>query len=171
MHKNRTALPKVVACVESLFLQRKEIVVDRVAAFIKRLLIVALHLPPHQILSILALVRSLFHKYPKLHLLLDNASECVSSGIYRSDVDDPDFCNPYATSCWELSVLRLHWHPEVSKFALETAKLGPSLPTQNPIAMLERYDVLHNFKFRPRLAVPKKNPIYNRLTVRKTKII
>ncbi|RHZ39865.1 hypothetical protein DYB26_014943, partial [Aphanomyces astaci] len=39
-------------CVEAVFIKRKEIVVDRVAAFIKRLLVVSMYLYPHQMLAV-----------------------------------------------------------------------------------------------------------------------
>ncbi|GLD98607.1 hypothetical protein PINS_up007324 [Pythium insidiosum] len=53
--EDRSCLPVALQCVEAVFLRRKEIVVDRVAAFVKRLLLIAMSLEPHQILAVLAL--------------------------------------------------------------------------------------------------------------------
>ena len=136
--------------------------VDRVAAFVKRLVLISTHLPPHQVLAITSLIRSLLHKYGKLQQLLECESEHIASGLYRADVDDPDFSNPYASSCWELGLLRLHWHPKVSSFALETSKLAPSLPAEKPIALLENYDVEFSCRFVPKLKVPKPNALHSK---------
>ncbi|KAF1783832.1 Serine/threonine-protein kinase TOR [Phytophthora cactorum] len=86
----------LLQCVEAVFLRRKEIVVERVASFVKRLLLVAQHLPPHQALAILSLLRALFHRYSKLQQLLESDVDRVASGEYRADIDDPDFANPFS---------------------------------------------------------------------------
>lgn len=158
--KNRSCLPIALECVHEMFLKNKEIIVDRVAAFVKRLLLISTTLPPHQVLAIMSLVRSLFHKYAKLHPLVECEAEHIASGVYRADVDDPDFSNPYASSCWELGLLRLHWHPKVSSFALGTSTLAPSLPTEHPMAFLEAYNVDVNAKFVPPLRMPKPNGLH-----------
>ncbi|TMW66397.1 hypothetical protein Poli38472_004162 [Pythium oligandrum] len=151
-------------CVEAVFLRRKEIVVDRVASFIKRLLLTSMSLPPHQILAVLALVRSLMHRYSKLHQLLESDVDRVASGEYRADVDDPDFANPYSTACWELALLARHYHPTVSTFAHGTADLAPSLPNEYPRMMLETYNTDNSGLFTPKVPVPQRNPLFSKIS-------
>ena len=125
-------------------------------------------LPHNQVLAVLALVRSFFHRYTRLQQLLDSESDHIASGVYRSDVDDPDFSNPYASSCWELALLRFHWHPKAASFSLGTAKLEATLPNENPVAMMTKYNVEFNGQFVPKLVVPKPNPFHGKLQVSKT---
>ncbi|DAZ93804.1 TPA: hypothetical protein N0F65_008563 [Lagenidium giganteum] len=164
-----SCFPTALQCVEAVFLKRKELVVDRVAAFIKRLLLISIHLQPHHILAVLSLMRSLFHRYSKLHQLLESDLDRVASGEYRADVDDPDFTNPYSTALWELTLLERHYHPVVSSFALGTAELGPSLPTEYPRSMLENYNTTLTGAFIPKVPVPPKNPLYTKIATDRKK--
>ena len=52
-----------VHAVQALLIHRREVSNERVAAFVKRLLLVALSVPPHATLALLSLVRSLLHRY------------------------------------------------------------------------------------------------------------
>ncbi|OQR87805.1 nucleolar complex protein 3 [Achlya hypogyna] len=162
--ENVASFPAALQCVEAVFVRRKEIMVDRVAAFVKRLALISTCLPPHQVLAVSALVRSLFHRYNKLHQLLENDQDRVASGVYRADVNDPDFSNPFAAACWELALLAQHYHPVVASFSLGTADLAPSLPNEYPKALLERYDTQSTGEFAPRIAVPKPNPLFNKIS-------
>merc|ERR1719215_826077 len=126
--------------VDQLLLKRKELMLDRVAAFVKRILLVCVQLQPHNMLAGMSLVRSIFHRYSKLHQLLDNDQDRVSSGSYRADVDDPDWSNPFACAVWELAELRFHYHPMVSSFAKGTAKLEPSMVNQTPQYMAREFN-------------------------------
>ncbi|KDO31008.1 hypothetical protein SPRG_04196 [Saprolegnia parasitica CBS 223.65] len=161
--ENVASFPTALQCVEAVFVRRKEIMVDRVAAFVKRLALVSTYLPPHQILAVSALIRSLFHRYNKLHQLLENDQDRVASGVYRADVNDPDFSNPFAAACWELTLLAQHYHPVVASFSAGTADLAPSLPNEYPKALLDRYDTMGTGEFAPRIAIPKQNPLFNKI--------
>lgn len=165
-----TCFSTALSCIEAVFLRRKEIVVDRVAAFIKRLLLISVHLQPHQMLACMALIRSLFHRYSKLQQLLESDMDRVASGEYRADVDDPDFSNPYSSACWELTLLHRHFNPKVASFSLGTAEMGPSLPNEYPKAMLDNYNSELTGAFNPIVAVPPQNPLHNKMaTDRKRK--
>lgn len=160
-----SCFPTALQCVEAVFIRRKEIVVDRVAAFIKRLLLISIHLQPNQILAVLATIRSLFHRYSKLQQLLESDVDRVSAGEYRADVDDPDFTNPYSTALWELSLLGRHYHPKVAAFAVGTAEMGPSLPTEFPKMLLDNYDTAQSGRFNPLVLAPPRNPLYAKMAV------
>jgi len=42
---------------------------------------------------------------PKLEALLSTEDRTVD-GVYRPDLDDPQLCNPFGTSFWELHILQ-----------------------------------------------------------------
>ena len=76
----------------------------RSAAFAKRLLTASLSWPPATALRALDFVEGLIAKDPKLEALLSTEDRTVD-GMYRPDVDDPQLCNPFGTSFWELHIL------------------------------------------------------------------
>ncbi|KAL7686574.1 putative serine/threonine-protein kinase ATM [Plasmopara halstedii] len=160
-----SCFPVLLQCVEAVFLRRKELVVERVASFVKRLLLIAQHLAPHQALAILSLLRALFGRYSKLQQLLESDVDRVASGEYRADIDDPDFANPFSSACWELALLTHHFHPKVSSYALGTAKLTPTLPNEHARALMDAYDPYagSTFAFNPKIPVPPNNPLHKKL--------
>lgn len=160
-----SCFPIALQCVEAVFIRRKEIVVDRVAAFIKRLLLISIHLQPHQMLGVMAVIRSLFHRYSRLQQLLESDMERVSSGEYRADVDDPDFTNPFSTALWELALLNRHYHPVVASFSVGTAEMGPSLPNEFPKMLLDNYNIERTGLFNPKVIVPPPNPLHAKMAV------
>lgn len=89
----------------------------RAAAFAKRLLGASVHWPAPVALRSLKLVHSLVAKYPKLEALL-STDDRTHSGMYRPDVDDPQLCQAFESSFWELHLLqRRHWDPRVGEEA------------------------------------------------------
>lgn len=76
----------------------------RAAAFAKRLLSASLHWPTPTVLRTLDFVGILIANEPRLDALL-SADDRAVNGIYRPDLDDPQLCNPFGTSFWELRVL------------------------------------------------------------------
>ncbi|KAF4149747.1 CBF/Mak21 family [Phytophthora infestans] len=160
-----TCFPTLLQCVEAVFLRRKEIVVERVASFVKRLLLVAQHLPPHQALAILSLLRALFHRYSKLQQLLESDVDRVASGEYRADIDDPDFANPFSSACWELALLTHHVHPKLASYALGTAQMAPTLPNEHARALMDAFDPYAGatFALKPKVPVPPSNPLHKKI--------
>lgn len=58
---------------------------------------------------------------PKVEALL-STEDRTADGVYRVDIDDPQVCNPFASSFFELGVLEgSHWDEAVRK---EAKKLG-----------------------------------------------
>jgi nucleolar complex protein 3 len=93
----------------------------RSAAFAKRLVMASFHFPPSSAQRALGFAASLFAKEPKLESLL-STEDRIADGIYRPDVDDPQLCNPFATSMWELHELAAsHTDPVVRRLASELA--------------------------------------------------
>jgi len=81
----------------------------RSAAFAKRLLTASLHWPVETVLQTLAFVERLITQDPKLESLLSTEERTVD-GIFRPDLEDPQLCNPFATSLYELRLLETS-HP------------------------------------------------------------
>ncbi|CAH0476698.1 unnamed protein product [Peronospora belbahrii] len=160
-----TCFPTLLQCVEAVFLRRKEIVIERVASFVKRLLLVAQQLPPHQALATLSLLRALFYRYLKLQQLLESDVDRVASGEYRADIDDPDFANPFSSACWELALLAHHTHPKLSSYALDTAQMAPILPSEHARALMDAFDPYAGatFAFKPKVPVPPSNPLHKKI--------
>lgn len=77
----------------------------RSAAFAKRLLTASLNWPPATVLRTIDFIGGLIAKDPKLEALLSTEDRTVD-GVYRPDLDDPQLCNPFGTSFWELHILQ-----------------------------------------------------------------
>ena len=85
----------------------------RSAAFAKRLLSAALHWPPTTAARAIGLVAELVECDPKLEALL-STEDRAGNGVYRPDVDDPQVCNAFGSSFWELHTLAAaHWAEQV----------------------------------------------------------
>ena len=76
--------------------------------------------------------------------------------------------NPLFFVCRELAFLNFHYHPTVAAFSLGTCELGPSLPSEYPKAMLDKFNVEFTGDFRPSVPVPPRNPLYQKMEVRCT---
>ncbi|TCD69731.1 hypothetical protein EIP91_006498 [Steccherinum ochraceum] len=89
----------------------------RSAAFAKRLLTASLHWPSVTVLRALAFVKGLVERDSKLEALL-STDDRTGNGAYRADLDDPQLCNPFATSFWEVHLLsRTHLDADVREAA------------------------------------------------------
>lgn len=93
----------------------------RAAAFAKRLLSASLYFPPTTAVKAIEFVSALMVREPKVEALL-STEDRTADGVWRGDVDDPQVCNPFASSAYELGVLEgSHWDERVRKAA---GKLG-----------------------------------------------
>ncbi|KAJ3018790.1 UNVERIFIED_CONTAM: Nucleolar complex protein 3 [Siphonaria sp. JEL0065] len=122
---SRSEIELVLMGLDLLFCRKKQIQIDRCAAFIKRLASISLHLKPNAVLACLSLQRALFVKHSRLQQLLD-PEERLGTGIYKPYLDDSELCNPFATNLWELSYLMNHYHPTVRQFARHLANTQSS---------------------------------------------
>ena len=95
---------------------------DRVAGFVKRVLALALHVPPACAAALMALTRLLLTRYPRCVRLLDTEHACV--GVYNSDVANAELSNALASTGWELHLLRRSFHPAARRAAGEVAGMG-----------------------------------------------
>lgn len=119
--------------MNAAFLKRREYSTVRIAAFCKRLCTVSLHAPAHTSAPLLAFVRQLFQRYPTVHQMLENEEDVITSGVHDAFQEDPEHSNPFATSAWELALLKFHIHPAVADHAMGAASLKMlQLPLQAP---------------------------------------
>ncbi|KAL1919756.1 uncharacterized protein VTP21DRAFT_1687 [Calcarisporiella thermophila] len=117
-HEHRVASERELLAkeIEMMFFQKYRVPVERTAAFTKRMATACLQMPGKTVVSCLGLIKRLVMKHPKLDVLLCS-EEVASGGTYLPYVDDPELCNPFATSLWELMLLQTHYNPKVRKMA------------------------------------------------------
>jgi len=123
----RELLGSALRCLDLMLIGRRKQIGDaRVAAFIKRLVLLALVVPSSVTTAMLAASRKYFITFPGLtsSLMDEEGSVC---GVYNGNSDDPDHCNALiSTIIGELDRLLQHPNPIVVAFA---RNLRHQLPT------------------------------------------
>eukprot|EP01126_Amoeba_proteus_P028277 TRINITY_DN2791_c0_g1_i15.p1 TRINITY_DN2791_c0_g1~~TRINITY_DN2791_c0_g1_i15.p1 ORF type:complete len:372 (+),score=79.26 TRINITY_DN2791_c0_g1_i15:737-1852(+) len=136
-HTHPSLLSDAIECFQLMFTIRRELVMERLAAFTKRLLIMCLHLPANGTIAVLMVINKILMQYPKIQILLDN--DYVSAGIYQMELDDPEHCNAFASTLWEFSLLENHIHPVLSRFSTSVCKQQPLSVNFSPKELLDVY--------------------------------
>ncbi|GAN09113.1 nucleolar complex-associated protein 3 [Mucor ambiguus] len=114
--QKETESEMLIKGLELMFLKKRQIPVNRLAAFTKRFTLVALNMPNKTVLQCLALVDRLVQKDHRLDALLQSEDR-ASSGIYAPLLEDPELCNPFGTSLYELFLYQNHYDPNVRTIA------------------------------------------------------
>ncbi|CAO3633195.1 unnamed protein product [Mucor hiemalis] len=114
--QKQTESEMLVKGLELMFLRKRQIPVNRLAAFTKRFALVALNMPNKTVLQCLTLVDRLIKKDHRLDALLQSEDR-ASSGIYAPLLEDPELCNPFGTSLYELFLYQNHYDPNVRNIA------------------------------------------------------
>ena len=98
--------------LELLLCENKQVPIDRLAAFVKRIATVLLMCTPHSAISLaaLAIIAACVRRHPKLYNLVGSEQGIGSTGQYIADLPEPDHCNPWATALWELPFLQAENH-------------------------------------------------------------
>jgi nucleolar complex protein 3 len=130
-HNNTDLL---LQCLTAAFLKRREFSTTRISAFVKQIWTVCLYAPPATSVPLLAFSRQMLQRYPSsVEQLLENEQDVITSGQYDPNVTDPEHCNPLATSGWELSLLKFHYHPVMVLQATSAATAKQlQLPAEGP---------------------------------------
>jgi hypothetical protein len=110
----------------------------RSAAFAKRLATMSLHSVPGAGIAFLQLCRRIVSTDTRLEQLVD-PEDAGTADVFSADVDDPDNCNPFSTSLFELLLLQDHYHPHVKLFAEQMLKNAPVSP-HDPKDYVYSYD-------------------------------
>ncbi|KAI9334191.1 nucleolar complex-associated protein-domain-containing protein [Pilaira anomala] len=119
--QKQTESEMLIKGLELMFLKKRQIPVNRLAAFTKRFALVALNMPNKTVLQCLALVDRLVQKDHRLDALLQSEDR-ASSGIYAPLLEDPELCNPFGTSLYELFLYQNHYDPNVRAIAKSLQK-------------------------------------------------
>ncbi|KAI6189712.1 NOC3-like protein [Aphelenchoides bicaudatus] len=134
-------------CMDFMINQRKKLIpFPRVIAFVKRLLLIGFMLPPKQVISILATIRTHFLAHPKLASYVDDEDDLVANGIFKPDLPDPDYCNASSANfVAELKKYEKYPNPVVATYAKHIRanipstgheKLKPEWCTRKPVDWL-----------------------------------
>ncbi|ORX99050.1 nucleolar complex-associated protein 3 [Basidiobolus meristosporus CBS 931.73] len=107
--------------IDMLLIQRRHVPPERAAAFLKRLALIMLDFPEKVVIQCLNMLRKLMVKYPKLDALL-SSEDRAGNGIYLKELNDPELCNPFATSLWELALLQNHYNPKIRAMSEDLMK-------------------------------------------------
>ena len=147
-------IPLLLQCLNLMFHETKQLSIERVASFVKRLSNLALYVPPFAALALMHAVRLCLNKYPKVKQLLDR--EATASGIHLAEMDDPDLANSFASTLWELGLLKANYHPFIPVYAssiLADEALPLALARTTPLQLFENYDSSEG-GFNPPLPLP-----------------
>uniref|UniRef100_I3KSJ2 Nucleolar complex protein 3 homolog n=1 Tax=Oreochromis niloticus TaxID=8128 RepID=I3KSJ2_ORENI len=151
----------VLRCLDAMLTRRrKQVTLQRVMAFVKRLSTISLHVLPNATVGILAANRATMHSFPKCDFLLDN--EIQGSGFYLPELEEPEHCNAQNTALWELHTLQRHYHPVVRRFAVHLSQGAPSegsvalsveLSRRSSVELFDDYSI-KDMTFNPPVASP-----------------
>jgi len=155
-----------IQCLDHAFLQRQELSMARLAAFLKRLASTSLHCPPHLGCPLLACARQISARYSssKVEHMLQNEEDIVAEGMFAPDAEDPEHSNAHASSLWELSLLRYSVHPKLAEhsMAMSEGRLL-KLPAEAPNKILVSMGRDMQEAFIPQRAIQKKHPLDNKV--------
>ncbi|MFH4975217.1 hypothetical protein AB6A40_001926 [Gnathostoma spinigerum] len=120
-------LSLIITAVQLMFVNRsKAVPLERVAAFVKRLLLLSFLLPNKCIVAVLSSCRAIFIAHQRLRTLID-FEETVNNGMYRPDLDDPDCSHALSSSILpELDRLAQNSNKMIALFARHLIKNAPS---------------------------------------------
>lgn len=99
-------MPLVITAAPLMLIDRKQLSMERIAAFVKKFATMALHLPSNCSLALMGLTVAILQKYPRSRQLIDN--EGTSLGQYQPEVEDPDHCNAFSSKLYELTTLKVY---------------------------------------------------------------
>ncbi|XP_046749750.1 nucleolar complex protein 3 homolog [Diprion similis] len=146
-----------------LIKKRKNISQNRLAAFLKRISILALQLEHNGTLGVLAIIKTVMQLGKAADILLDTDSS-IGEGFYDSVLNEPEYCNAQRSALWELVPLQTHYHPMVQKMAKNIAKgvptsgegsLEPEFGKLSPVDLFHEYETT-GVMFKPAVPAPKK---------------
>lgn len=106
--------------------RRRKVSTARVMAFAKRLATLSLSWQHPAQLATLALLRSMMMAHPSMSLLVQLDDTEGSTSVYRSDVNDPEYCGAQSSRLFELTVLTRSYHIVVRELAAHLLSGCPS---------------------------------------------
>ncbi|XP_077992569.1 nucleolar complex protein 3 homolog isoform X2 [Glandiceps talaboti] len=159
--ENSKDIPIALECLEVMINKRKkQVTLQRVLSFAKKLCTLALQVLPHETLACLAAVKSFLQMHTKCDILMDNDN--TGSGVYLPQLEEPEHCNTHNTTLWEFYLLQRHYHPSVRWYsgrlcqgaATQTATVSSDkLFRKSPQTLLSEFDPA-DMIFNPVIARP-----------------
>ena len=116
-----------IRCLQLMLSSKTYRMANRSAAFAKRLATMSVHSVPGASIGFLQLCRRIIASDSRLEQLLD-PEDGGTADVFNPEVEDPDNCNPFSTSLFELLLLQTHYHPHVALFANQMLKNAPVSP-------------------------------------------
>ncbi|KAG0228530.1 hypothetical protein BGW41_003390 [Actinomortierella wolfii] len=99
----------------------------RAASFLKRLAIASLQVPNKSAKEFLMVMKRLIQRQPQVDQLLTGTDEDrAGNGVYLPYLNDPELCNPMASSLWEFELMKSHFDPKVRAMAKQVSVFTPS---------------------------------------------
>nr|CAG8446571.1 7818_t:CDS:10 [Entrophospora candida] len=92
--------------LDSKIRKSEMIPINRSASFLKRLSIASLNWSNETVLKCLNTIEKMIKRQICLETFLSSEDK-ITNGIYKPELNDPELCNPFATSLWELSLLEI----------------------------------------------------------------
>ncbi|XP_028414221.1 nucleolar complex protein 3 homolog [Dendronephthya gigantea] len=126
--------------------RRKQVSIQRLLSYIKRLCTVSLYQSTSTSLALLSFARSFLQMNAKSGIILDN--DCAGSGVFRPEIKDPEYSNADSTTLWELAVFQKHYETVLRNYASHISLGNPShtpgglsnqLARKNPMELLEEF--------------------------------
>lgn len=87
--------------------RRKQISMQRLLAFIKRMSTLSLQVLPNGTLALLCLIKQILQVNSSTDILLDSDDASLGQGIFLPEMEEPEYCNANATLLWELIPLQV----------------------------------------------------------------
>lgn len=136
---------------------------QKAAAFTKRLSTIALHLPQGCTAACLATIRRILYRYSKVRCMLDSEATGIA-GRYDWECDVPDQCGALGSTLWELSLIGIHYNPQIQKTArqimqmdhLQSASLSNSTALASPVEACKQFSTSRG-GFHPPILLPQES--------------
>jgi nucleolar complex protein 3 len=94
----------------------------RLAAFLKQLHTLALHVPQKSAIAILELIKQVTKSQGAKVAALWYTEERKGDGVFDARSQEIESSNPFASTIWETELLRLHFDPHIRESLAETVK-------------------------------------------------
>ncbi|KAF1818388.1 nucleolar complex-associated protein 3 [Dissoconium aciculare CBS 342.82] len=94
----------------------------RLAAFLKQLHTLALHVPQKSATAILELIKQVTKSQGAKVAALWHTEERKGDGVFDARSQEIESSNPFASTIWETELLRLHFDPNIRESLAETVK-------------------------------------------------
>lgn len=85
----------------------------RVAAFVRQLITLSLHLPQKSAIAVLELLKSVTKTHGKKVAALWYTEERKGDGVFNALSEEIESSNPFASTVWEGELLRMHFDPKI----------------------------------------------------------